>query len=175
MYELQYPIGEFDRSHRPTHDEKVDWIDNIKYLPTQLDLVLSGVTKELLDMPYRPEGWTIRQVVHHMADSHANAYVRFKLALTEDRPTIKIYEEAKWADLPDYKLPVEDSVEMLRGLHKKWTELLRHTTNRDFAREYVHPETGAWTLEMALGLYQWHGRHHLAQMVQLINKVKGAR
>jgi hypothetical protein len=124
-----------------------------------------GLSEEQLDTPYRPGGWTVRQVVHHVPDSHMNAYVRFKLALTEEAPTIKPYAEARWAELPDTRLtPPEVSLTLLDNLHERWVNILRNMTPEDFERRLQHPEKGLLTLDAMLSLYSWHGRHHVAHV-----------
>lgn len=134
-------------------------------MPSRLSSSVQGLGDNQLNTPYREGGWTIRQVVHHLADSHINSYVRFRLALTEDTPTIRPYEESLWAELPDAKsLPLKPSLDLLDGLHNRWTMLLRHMTEQDFQRRLLHPELGELSLAWMLGLYAWHGRHHLAHI-----------
>jgi len=129
---------------------------------------VSGLTDEQLDTPYREGGWTLRQTVHHVADSHINSFCRFKLALTEDDPpTIRPYYEDRWADLPDSNLPVEVSLKIIEGVHQRWTRMLKTMTDADFEREFIHPETGPWKLEKALAMYAWHSRHHTAHITSL--------
>ena len=129
---------------------------------------VAGLTPERFDTPYRPGGWTVRQVVHHVPDSHMNAYVRFKLALTEDEPTIKPYEEAAWAELADSaSTPVDVSLTLLETLHDRWVRLLRSMTEADFARKFRHPQLGVVPLDKNLALYAWHGKHHVAHITSL--------
>jgi uncharacterized damage-inducible protein DinB len=143
-------------------------IAEIDETPAKLRAAVAGLSASQLDTPYRPEGWSVRQVVHHLPDSHANAYVRFKLALTEDSPTIKPYLEARWAELPDTReTPVEVSLALLEALHRRWVILLRAMTAEDFARPLQHPEKGRLTLDQMLALYAWHGRHHVAHVTAL--------
>lgn len=125
------------------------------------------MTDEQLDTPYRPGGWTVRQTVHHVADSHLNALTRFKLALTEDVPTIRPYDEARWAELGDSSLPLDSSMQIIEGLHLHWTTLLHSMSDDDFSRKLIHPDSGEWTLGQMLGLYSWHSRHHTAHITQL--------
>jgi uncharacterized damage-inducible protein DinB len=160
--DLRFPIGKFDIANYSSRAENINTIAN---LPANITTALDGLTDEQLDTRYRPEGWTIRQTVHHLADSHANSIIRFKLALTEDEaPTIRPYYEERWAELGDSKLPVDVSLQMIDAIHTRWLSLLHSMTDDDFQREFVHPETGAWTLEKALALYAWHSRHHTAHI-----------
>jgi uncharacterized damage-inducible protein DinB len=143
-------------------------IEQIAETPAKVRAAVEGFTEQQLDTPYREGGWTVRQVVHHLADSHMNAYVRFKLALTEDEPTIKTYEQDRWADTVDSRTaPAEISLLLLDGLHDRWAMLLRSLSAADFARKFTHPEHGKMTLERLLGLYAWHGRHHTAHITGL--------
>lgn len=129
---------------------------------------MAGLTSEQLDTPYRPDGWTVRQVVHHVPESHMNAYIRFKLALTEDEPTIKPYDEVAWAKLPDVEsTPIEVSLTMLDALHDRWVRVLKEMRDADFARTFRHPHLGLVRLEGNLALYAWHGKHHLAHITSL--------
>ena len=160
--DLRFPVGKFDPA--AFHSRK-DNIASIANLPANVRAAVAGLTEEQLDTPYRPEGWTLRQTVHHIADSHINSLCRFKLALTEDEaPTIRPYHEDRWAELADSKLPVDASLAIIDGIHARWVELLTNMTDADFAREFVHPETGNWTLDKVLGLYAWHSRHHTAHL-----------
>lgn len=156
--DLRFPIGKFDIANYSSRTENINTIAN---LPANITTAVDGLTDERLDTPYRPEGWTLRQTVHHVADSHANSIIRFKLALTEDEPpTIRPYMEDRWAELADSRLPVDVSLQMIDAIHTRWVDLLHSMTDADFAREFIHPETGKWTLEKALALYAWHSRHH---------------
>ncbi len=140
-------------------------IDQIAAAPLRMREAVSGLTPSQLDTTYRPGGWTLRQVVHHVPDSHLNAYVRFKLALTEDGPTIKPYDEARWAELSDTRdTPLNTSLAMLEALHDRWVRLLRSMAPADFQRQLKHPESGTMTLDALLSLYAWHGRHHVAHI-----------
>lgn len=163
---LRFPIGSFEWDGVWDEAVKSRWIGSIEELPAKLRSLLDGLSGEQLAVPYRPEGWNVRQVVHHLADSHMNSYIRFKLALTENQPTIKPYEEARWAELPDtLQWPVEQSVALLDALHSRWVFLLRSMSEEDYGRTFYHPASKAVVpLQKALGLYDWHGRHHLAHI-----------
>ena len=159
--DLRFPIGKFEIANFSSRAENINTVAN---LPANIATAVDGLTDEQLDTPYRPEGWTLRQTVHHIADSHANSLIRFKLALTEDAPTIRPYMEDRWAELNDSKLPVDVSLQMIDAVHTRWLDLLHAMTDADFQREFVHPETGNWPLEKALALYAWHSRHHTAHI-----------
>ncbi|HVE79326.1 MAG TPA: bacillithiol transferase BstA [Gemmatimonadaceae bacterium] len=162
----RYPIGKFEYRGDPDPRQRAAWIDEIAALPAAFRAALAGLRDDQLDTPYRPGGWTVRQVAHHVPDSHMNAYVRFKLALTEETPTIKPYDEARWAETDDVRdTPVAVSLALLEALHQRWVALLRGMGEADFRRAFYHPETSA-TLPLArvLGLYAWHGRHHTAHV-----------
>lgn len=167
--DLRYPIGEFASVGRAlTPEERVTHIDTIQAHPTKMRAAVSGLTGEQIDTRYRDGGWTVRQVVHHVVDSHVNSYVRFKLALTEESPTITTYEEAQWAELPDsLQLPIEASLAILEPLHHRWVHLLRQLTPDDFARTLVHPEIGTITVDHLLEIYGWHCPHHEAHITTL--------
>jgi hypothetical protein len=166
--DLRYPIGQCVFEPPTSAEQRRAWIDRLASQPERLRVAATGLSTEQLDTPYRPDGWTVRQVVHHVVDSHINAYVRMKLALTEKHPTIKPYEEARWAELSDYAMPVEGSLAMLELLHQRWTVLLRRLPVADFARGFVHPETGdTFSLDRALATYAWHGDHHIAHVTSL--------
>jgi uncharacterized damage-inducible protein DinB len=166
MPDPRYPVGKFAFDGDVSDAARAARIGDIEATPRLLRAALEGLTPAQLDTPYREGGWSVRQVAHHMPDSHLNAYVRFKLALTEDAPTIKPYDEARWAELPDTReTPVEVSLTLLDALHRRWVTLLRSMEPADFARTFVHPEHGqAMTLDMVLALYAWHGRHHVAHV-----------
>ena len=168
MDELRYPTGRFSRPDALTSDQRRAAIETIATTPAQMRAAVRGLTDAQLDTPYRPGGWTVRQLVHHVPDSHANAYCRFKLALTEDTPTIKPYDEAAWALLEDSRTtPVETSLTMLDVLHDRWVRLLRAISPNDFARRLNHPENGMMNLDQLLALYAWHGPHHVAHVTRL--------
>ena len=167
--DLRFPVGKFARPQNPLDEaQRRRAIDAIAATPAQLRAAVSGLTDAQFDTPYRPDGWTVRQVVHHVADSHMNAYVRFKLALTEDEPTIKPYDEARWAELADARASwVGTSLALLEHLHERWVTLLRSMSADEFARTLRHPETGVQRLDQVLALYEWHGRHHVAHVTSL--------
>jgi hypothetical protein len=173
LEELQYPIGRF---HSPTTIDaamRSEWIETISELPGNLSTVVAGLDDQQLDTPYRVGGWTVRQLVHHIADSHQNSQIRFRWALTEEVPLIKAYDEKLWAELPDAKhLPVDTSLQLLNGLHGRWTALLRQMSELDFKRRLIHPVNGALSLEQMLGLYAWHGRHHVAHISRLRHSMR---
>jgi hypothetical protein len=168
MGDLRYPIGPFSGKGPATAQERTQMIDIIAALPGRLRDAVRGLSPQQLDTPYRPEGWTVRQVVHHVPESHMNSYIRFKLALTEEAPTVKPYDEAAWARLPDVsETPIEVSLALLESLHARWTILLRSLSENDFKREFTHPEIGRLSLDKNLGLYAWHSGHHLAHVTTL--------
>jgi uncharacterized damage-inducible protein DinB len=168
MADLRYPIGKFHFEGPLSEQQQRDALDSIARTPANLNAAIQGLTEAQIDTPYRPGGWTVRQVVHHMPDSHLNAYVRFKLALTENDPTIKPYAEDRWAELADTKsTPVEVSLSLLESLHDRWMRLLRSLTPEDWKRTFLHPEMGPMTLEKTLALYAWHGQHHVAHVTAL--------
>jgi hypothetical protein len=165
---LRYPIGRFTPPASSMGGIRAAHIQTLRLLPERLATAVNGLTDAQLDTPYREDGWTARQVVHHLADSHVNAYIRFKLALTEDWPVIKPYDEAAWASLPDSRwLPVEGSLALIAALHGRWVALLEALTDEDFRRGYEHPENGRVNLAKALALYDWHSRHHTAHILNL--------
>ena len=166
--DLRYPIGEFDRNYDVSTAARADRINTIAELPRAVAAAVSGLSDAQLDTEYRPGGWTVRQTVHHIADSHSNSLTRFKLALTEDTPpTIRPYYEDRWAELADSKLPIDVSLKMIEGIHIRWSALLNSMSDDQFEREFVHPETGNWPLEGALALYAWHSQHHTAHITRL--------
>ncbi len=168
MTDLQYPIGKLKMEHQPTDEARREMIDQIEQAPALLRAGVEGLTPGQLDTPYRPDGWTVREVTHHVPDSHMNAYIRFKLALTEDTPLIKTIEEADWARLPDTaSVPVEVSLALLESLHKRWVAVLRSMSAADFKRRLRHPDHGIMNLDQLLSLYAWHGRHHAAHVTSL--------
>jgi hypothetical protein len=172
MTDLSYPIGKFHYDGPPSQEQKQQLLNDIAQTPVKLRSAVNGLSDEQLDTPYRPGGWTVRQVVHHVPDSHMNAYIRFKLALTEDEPTIKPYEQQHWAELPDTKeTPIEVSLTMLDLLHDRWVRLLRGITPEQWKRTFRHPELGVVGLEKNLALYAWHGKHHVAHVTELCKRM----
>ena len=167
--DLRFPVGRFERPAGPLAPERrARLIDDIAAAPAALRRAVEGLGDAQLDTPYRPGGWTVRQVAHHVPDSHMNAYVRLKLALTEDEPTIKPYDEARWAELADTRdTPVETSLALLDALHRRWVTLLRSLPPQAFARTFRHPEMGVMSLDQLVALYAWHGRHHVAHVTSL--------
>jgi uncharacterized damage-inducible protein DinB len=168
MDDLRFPVGKFHHEGSVNDQQKQAFLDEIDQTPAKLRAAVAGLSDSQLDTPYRPDGWTVRQVVHHVPDSHLNSYVRFKLALTEDEPTIKTYAEDRWAELSDTKAtPIEVSLVLLESLHHRWVRLLRSLTPDEWKRRFRHPELGPMTLEKTLALYAWHGRHHVAHITEL--------
>jgi uncharacterized damage-inducible protein DinB len=166
--DLRYPLGPWSYPPSTTAEERRQWIDDLAAAPAQMRAAVAGLSPEQLDTPYRPGGWTVRQVIHHVPDSHMNGFVRFKLALTEAVPTIKPYDEALWARLPDYSsTPVEVSLTLLDTLHDRWVRLLQSMSEADFARTFRHPEVGTLNLGQYLAGYAWHSRHHVAHITAL--------
>lgn len=162
----RYPVGKFDRRDSLTPEQRNAAIDDIAAAPAHMRAAVAGLSDAQLDTPYREGGWTLRQVVHHVPDSHMNAFFRTKFALTEDTPTIKPYDEAAWATLSDVRdTPIETSLRLLDALHERWVILLRALKPEDFARKLQHPEhKGPMTLDTIVGMYAWHSRHHVAHI-----------
>jgi len=168
MSDPRFPIGKFHYSGAPPEQERAQFIGEIEDTPARMRAAVDGLSSAQLDTPYRDGGWTIRQVVHHVPDSHMNAYVRFKLALTEDEPTIKPYAEDRWARLADSAAaPISVSLALLENLHARWVPLLRSLRPDDWKRAFKHPELGLMPLEKNLALYAWHGKHHTAHITEL--------
>jgi hypothetical protein len=168
MDDLRYPVGEFKFPESVSAQELAVFIDQIAEAPPRMRAALAGLSESQLDTPYRPGGWTVRQVAHHVPDSHINSYVRFRLALTEDEPVIKPYEESRWAELSDARgMPVEPSLVLLESLHARWVPLLRSLSDAEWKRSFRHPELGLVSLEQNAALYAWHGRHHVAHITAL--------
>jgi uncharacterized damage-inducible protein DinB len=166
--DLRDPTGRLTYEADLTPPKRKELIARIAETPAALRAAVKGLSEAQLDTPYRPGGWTVRQLVHHVPDSHVNAYVRFKLALTEDNPTIKPYNEAAWANVADTRLtPVDVSLTLLDAVHQRWVILLQSLTDGDFARPLQHPENGVMTLDKLLQMYAWHGRHHVAHVTEL--------
>jgi DinB family protein len=168
----RYPIGRFQRCAGPLDGrQRTRLIDDIERAPSEIRLLVEPLTEAQLETRYRVDGWTIRQVVHHVPDSHMNSYVRMKLAVTESHPPrINAYDEARWAELADAALPVSVSLDLLTALHKRWVRFLRSLSDEDFSRSYLHPDLGAFPLYDALALYAWHGRHHAAHIANALGR-----
>jgi hypothetical protein len=163
--ERRYPIGPFEPRREITAQDREELIGEITELPSRLKAVIAGLTREQLDDSYRDGGWTVRQVVHHLPDSHVQGYVRFKLAVTEESPTIKTYSQSEWGETADAReAPVDPSLMLLDALHRRWAYFLRSLSETDFARTYHHPELGEISLDTTLQLYAWHGKHHLGHV-----------
>ena len=166
--DLRYPVGKFERPRTIDPAARAAWLQHLEEAPQRLRAAVAGLGPAQLDTPYRPEGWTVRQVAHHLPDSHLNGYVRFRLALTEDAPAIKLYEEDRWAELPDARTaPVELSLALLDAVHARWMLLMRALSDEQWARPYRHPEMGDLPLHAGLALYAWHGRHHVGHVTGL--------
>ncbi len=162
---VRYPIGDFALAPEVTPAERRQWIRQMDELPGRLAAAVAGLRDEELSTPYREGGWTLKQVVHHLADAHLNGFARFKLALTEDTPAIKTYEEALWAETADGRdAPVEVSLQLLAALHRRWTILLESLSEAQFARAFSHPDRGLMTIDKAIQLYAWHCLHHTAHI-----------
>jgi uncharacterized damage-inducible protein DinB len=166
--DLRFPIGKFDPKIKVTPEMRREFIQAIEELPVKIRKAVDGLDDEQIDARYRPEGWTVRQLVHHVADSHMNSFCRFKLGLTENTPTIKPYDEALWAEMADSKnAPIDISLNLIDAVHARWTILLKSMRDEDFARKINHPERGAMNLSSTLALYDWHGKHHTAHITNL--------
>jgi hypothetical protein len=164
MADLRYPIGEFVMPSSVVPAMRDEAMADIAALPARLRDAVRGLSESQLDSPYRPGGWTVRQVVHHLGDSHMHAFVRLKLALSEDNPTVKPYDEKAFAALPDHRLPIEVSVALLDGLHARWSAVLKTLSADQFTRPLYHPEIGAITIDYLVQTYGWHSRHHVAHI-----------
>ena len=168
MEDSRYPIGRFQMPQNATQEDRQRWIEAIENAPGQLRQAVAGLSDEQLDTPYRPQGWTIRQVVHHITDSHLNGYVRTKWALTEDNPAIKTYKQTRWADSPEARSgDVELSLPLLESLHRRWTVVLHSFQTEDWSQTFQHPEWGTVPLDVNVALYAWHGAHHIAHITTL--------
>jgi uncharacterized damage-inducible protein DinB len=166
--DLRYPIGKFQYDGNATDERRREWIDQIADAPAKLRVAVADLNDQQLDTPYRPGGWTVRQLAHHVPDSHLNSYVRFRLALTEEEPTIKPYHEDRWAELQDARTaPIASSLALLDSLHERWVMLLRSLTPEQSARTFRHPDLGVVSLDKNIALYAWHGRHHVAHITGL--------
>ena len=166
LAQFKYPIGKFEKPEIITKDILLNWISDISTFPSRLIAEVNKLTDEQLDTQYRPDGWTIRQLVHHCADSHMNSLTRLKLALTENQPTIKPYFEERWAELIDTKnMPIQPSLKMIEGIHERWTVLLNNLSESDYSKIFIHPEHGKeFRIDENIGLYAWHCNHHLAHI-----------
>lgn len=168
LEKLKYPIGKYQLEDIIDKASIDRWIREIEMLPQKLSDAVNGLSADQLQTPYRPDGWTVQQVIHHVADSHMNAYIRFKLALTEDKPMIKPYEEKLWAELPDAKLvDINVSLDLIKSLHKRWSTLLRQLSEEELNKEFLHPESGMKNLKETVCNYAWHGNHHLEHIISL--------
>ena len=168
----RYPVGRLQRNVEPTPERRREWMDDIEQTPARFRAAVQGLTDAQLDTPYRDGGWTVRQLVHHLPDSHMNAYTRFKLGLTEDNPAIKTYDEARWAELEDSRVtPVETSLTLLETLHARWANVLRAVEGEQWSRTVQHPDHGPMRLESLLAMYAWHGRHHVAHVTRLRDRM----
>lgn len=173
LNKLRYPIGTYKAPKDISQENITQWIEIIEELPAKLDMLVRNLTDVQLDTPYRPGGWTVRQVVHHLPDSHVNSYIRFKWTLTEDKPTIKPYHEDRWAELPDAFGPIDNALELLQAIHKKWVIVLRSLSEKDLKKTFIHPESGKErSLDWNIGMYAWHCEHHYAHIENLL-KEKG--
>ncbi|QOS77722.1 putative metal-dependent hydrolase [Paenibacillus sp. JNUCC31] len=172
--DLRYPIGTFEHTGEVTLEQRKQWIQDIAELPECAREAVKGLSEEQLMLPYREGGWMLKQVIHHMADSHMNSMVRFKLALTEDNPTIRPYYEERWAELSDSReLDIEFSLQILDALHRRWVALLNTLTDVDYAKTFYHPASKETTrLDYNLGVYAWHGKHHVAQITSLRSRLE---
>jgi uncharacterized damage-inducible protein DinB len=173
MSDLRYPIGRFTPDEKSTSETRARHIGEIAAQPSRLRQAASGLSQQQLNTPYREGGWTLRQVIHHVPDSHLNAYIRCKLALTENTPTIKPYDEAAWARLKDSELtPIDVSLSLFDAIHARWVTLLRTLQPEDFLRQFNHPEAGTRTVDWLVALYAWHGNHHVAHITSLREQMK---
>lgn len=171
--QLKYPIGTFQNPSETTSEQLEIWTKDIAELPSKIKNITNNLAEEALSWQYRPEGWTIKQVIHHLADSHMNSIIRFKIALTEDNPSIRGYDETAWAELDDYSCDIQQSLILLEGLHHRWIKLIDNFTEDDLKKNFYHPERQQkFTLKTAIGMYAWHSNHHLAHIEQAI-KFKG--
>jgi hypothetical protein len=173
MSDLRYPIGKFQMPKAVSKPEREGFLQEVEQLPSRLREAIAGLGDAQLDTPYRPDGWTVRQVVHHLPDSHMNSYIRFKLAVTEDAPTIRPYLEERWAELHEARTgPVMLSLNLLEALHRRWSVFLRSLTDSDYQKTFIHPQYGPFRLEQSLAMYAWHGKHHVAHITSLRERNK---
>jgi hypothetical protein len=169
--DLRYPVGPFKIEGEITSDLINNWIAEIENAPRLLREAVKDLQDHQLDTPYRPGGWTVRQVVHHLPDSHLNSYIRLKLALTEDKPVIKPYQEDKWAELPDSNLPVEVSLQLMEAIHSRWVSILITLSPSEIKKTFFHPESGENSIASMIALYAWHSRHHIAHITSLRDRL----
>jgi len=170
--DLRYPVGKFKFPETVSAGDRNRFVDEIAATPAHLKAAVAGLSAEHLDTPYRPGGWTVRQLVHHVPESHMNSYMRYKWALTEDEPTIKPYFEDRWAELSDARTsPIEPSLALLESLHQRWITLLRALTEEDWKRTFRHTDLGLVRLDQNAALYAWHGRHHVAHITSLRERI----
>ncbi|MCL6452391.1 MAG: putative metal-dependent hydrolase [Alicyclobacillus sp.] len=167
MDENRYPIGKFVPVENVSTEQRAEWIQVLVDAPANLRHAVEGLSEDQLNTPYRAGGWTVRQVVHHLAENDMLVYTRFKSALTEENPQIMPAIESLWAELPDRHVPVESSLQLFELVHERWVMILKGMSAADFSRTFVHPKSGVWTLDRALGVYAWHNRHHTAQITAL--------
>jgi DinB superfamily len=173
LQQLRYPIGEMPAPLTFSESDITNWVNDIEQLPAKLRTAVQNLTPQQLDTPYRPEGWTVRQVVHHVSDSHINAFTRLKLALTEENPTIRPYEEQFWAELPDSKMEIEPSLRIIEHLHQKMVKILRGLSTAELDRTFFHPGSKkTFKVGTLAAMYAWHGLHHLAHIVNLAIREK---
>jgi hypothetical protein len=170
--DVRYPVGRFKKKDALSREERDAALEVLAAAPANLRQAVSGLADSQLDTPYREGGWSVRQVVHHLPDSHLNAYVRIRLALTEEEPTVRPYDEARWAELPDARHgPVETSLALLGAVHERMVRLLRNLDERDFARRFIHPEGWNGTIDTLVGMYAWHSKHHVAHVTELRSRM----
>jgi len=168
---MKYPIGRLQIPDKYTDRNIKQWISTIEKFPQQLENLVEDFDDLQLDTPYRPEGWTVRQVIHHMADSHLNAYIRFKWTLTEDKPTIKVYHEDRWAILHDAKdADIDISLSLIESLHARWVYMLKNLTSDQLKRTFIHPEKKEISIVQLIAMYAWHSEHHLAHITSLAKR-----
>ena len=165
--DLRYPIGHFEYRQPFSEQERAEKIRDIELCPVKVRSAVAGLNESQIDTPYRDGGWTVRQTVHHMADSHINSFIRFRFALTEDNPMVKPYNEKAWAEIADSREPVQVSLQLLEALHQRWVVMLKSFTPDQWKRTMTHPEVGVMTLDRTVGLYSWHSRHHVAHITEL--------
>ena len=172
MTDLRYPIGPFEAGPPVDDEGRRQLLRQLAGAPARLRAAVADLSEDRLDTPYRPGGWTVRQVVHHLADAQMNWYVRTKLALTEDEPIVRSYDEVRWAELHDARTaPVEPSLNLLDGLHRRWVELFKSLSEEQWKRKIIHPDRGIFVLDATLAMHVWHGRHHTAHIVELRNRM----